>query len=343
MSSQGNQYIMVLCESDCNCIDVELMKDWMTKLLSKTYLALWNWLVVTKVIWPKMHILNKAPVELKAVVQAKCKLQLVLADTHRHNVAKWAMQTFKNHSLANVMGVDPSFSMNLWDWLIPQMVLTLNLLHQLSVSPGVSAYAFLHGQFDCNAMPLESLGYAMHVHEATNRWKTWSKYSLERWYSGTWKEHYSAHMTYTQKTRSCEITTLFFQAYYTPNSDPDRYYCQSIPRVGKSITRQEQIHWPGKFGGTQVNGTQDDSHGTNTSHSSWHIQWGTSTSGYKTNPWVTMSSPAAWETKSKNSLTMPSPRVEVDPEATLLAKVVVSPKKKNALLQNLIFGSTGPV
>ena len=39
-----------------------------------------------------------------------------------------AIQTFKGHFIAKFAGVDNSFSINKWDSLFPQAVLTLNLL-----------------------------------------------------------------------------------------------------------------------------------------------------------------------------------------------------------------------
>ena len=48
-------------------------------------------------------------------------------DTHRSNLAERAIQTFKNHFVSILLGVDRSFLIKLWDRLLPQAVLTLNL------------------------------------------------------------------------------------------------------------------------------------------------------------------------------------------------------------------------
>ena len=42
--------------------------------------------------------------------------------------------------------------MNLWDRLLPQTILTLNLLRQSNVAPTVSAYQYVNGVFDYNKM-----------------------------------------------------------------------------------------------------------------------------------------------------------------------------------------------
>ncbi len=85
--------------------------------------------------------------------QKNCDIQLVLLDTHQQNLAERAIQTFKSHFIAILAGLDPSFSMTLWDRLLPQTILTLNFLWQAKADPSMSTYQFLHGEFDYNKMP----------------------------------------------------------------------------------------------------------------------------------------------------------------------------------------------
>ncbi len=61
------------------------------------------------------------------------------------------------------------FPMTLWDRLVPQAVLTLNLLCQEKADPKMSASEFVHGKMDYNKMPLAPLGCAEQMHESTNR------------------------------------------------------------------------------------------------------------------------------------------------------------------------------
>ncbi len=75
--------------------------------------------------------------------------------------------------------------MNLWDWLIPQAVMTLNLLRQSHKNPSISAYQHVNGTFDYNKTPLAPLGCAVEMHESANRQKTWDPRSLSGWYLGT--------------------------------------------------------------------------------------------------------------------------------------------------------------
>ena len=56
------------------------------------------------------------------------KFQLVPPEMHRCNRAERAIRTFKDHFLSILAGVDQSFPPYLWDLLLPQAELTLNLL-----------------------------------------------------------------------------------------------------------------------------------------------------------------------------------------------------------------------
>ncbi len=81
-SSRGNKYVMVMCEVDGNYIDAEPMKSRSADTLVQTYLILWNRLTSTKVITPKLHILdNEAPEALQDAIKNHCKMQLVPPNT----------------------------------------------------------------------------------------------------------------------------------------------------------------------------------------------------------------------------------------------------------------------
>jgi hypothetical protein len=115
---------------------------------------------------------NEASEALKTEISENCKIQLLPPDNYRRNLAKRAIHTFKSHFKAIIAEVDNSFLMRLWDKLLPQVTLTLNLLRQSNMAPTVSAYAYVNGPFDYNAMPLGPMGCAVQIHESTNRRKT---------------------------------------------------------------------------------------------------------------------------------------------------------------------------
>ena len=79
---------------------------------------------------PKMGRLdNEASKQLQEYMDTKdIDYQFTPVGTHRRNVAERAIQTLKNHIVAGLWSCDPSFSLHLWDKLIPHAIITLNLL-----------------------------------------------------------------------------------------------------------------------------------------------------------------------------------------------------------------------
>ncbi len=105
--------------------------------------------------------------------------------------------------------------MNMWDRLLPQTVLMLNLLRQSNVAPMVSAYQHVNGVFDYNKMPLAPMGCAVQVHENSERRGTWAANSSDGWYLRTSPEHYRCHVIYSKSTRSERISdTVHFKHRY---------------------------------------------------------------------------------------------------------------------------------
>ncbi len=140
-STRGNQYIMVLVEVDGNYIYAEPMKNKTEGSIIKAYQALWARLTASGTVKPQTHLLdNEASAAFKTKIKKNCELQLVPPDNRRRNLAERAIQTFKSHFKAILAGVAENFPMNLWDRLLPQTVLTLNLLRQSNVAPAVWAY-----------------------------------------------------------------------------------------------------------------------------------------------------------------------------------------------------------
>ncbi len=90
--------------------------------------------------------------------------------------------------------------MKLWDKLLPQTILTLNLLRQSNAVPTVSAHQYIHGQFNYNAMPLAPIGCAVQMHKAPTKCRTWAENTPDRWY-GTSKhpQNITDATKYTQR------------------------------------------------------------------------------------------------------------------------------------------------
>jgi hypothetical protein len=61
------------------------------------------------------------------------------------------------------------FPLKLWDKLLPQAEITINLLWQSNATPTISAYAHLNGPFDYNKMPLTPMGCNVQVHKKADK------------------------------------------------------------------------------------------------------------------------------------------------------------------------------
>ena len=75
------------------------------------------------------HLDNKCSAKFKEYI-AKNRMfhELVSPDCHHSNITKWAIQTFKNHFVSILSGVDDRFPLSLWCHLVQPAELTINLL-----------------------------------------------------------------------------------------------------------------------------------------------------------------------------------------------------------------------
>ncbi len=222
-SAGGHKYTMVAVELDGNYIDAEPMKSRSAKELTKAYKRIYARWKATGVICPNWHVLdNEAPAEFLDTIRANgCRVEKTPADMHRQNIAERAIQTYKGHFIATLAGVSDDFPIHQWHELVPQIVLTLNLLRQSHVAPNVSAYAYHHGNFDYNRMPLAPMGCAVQFHIKPNRRKSWGEHSSDGWYLTTSPDHYRCHIIFVKATQATNLQYRLFQtqAHHTANID----------------------------------------------------------------------------------------------------------------------------
>ncbi len=142
-------------------------------------------------------------------------IQLVPRNNHRKNLAERAIQTLKSHFKAVLAGVDDTFPMRLWDRLLPQTILTLNLLRQSNAVPMVSAWQYVKGNFDYNRMSLATMGCAVQLHQSNEIRTTWAMKAIDGWYLQTSAEQYRCHVIYVKQTKSERISdTVIFKTKY---------------------------------------------------------------------------------------------------------------------------------
>ena len=126
---------------------------------------------------------NETSAILLAYLQKnKIDVQLAPPHMHRHNLAERAIRTFKEHFISIRAGCDPRFPKNMWDRLIAQAIITLNLLRPSRLHPKLSAYAHVNGEFDYNKTPLAPPGTEVIVHEKPKQRGSWDDHGIKGWY-----------------------------------------------------------------------------------------------------------------------------------------------------------------
>ncbi len=149
---------------------------------------------------------NECSTAMKANLQdKKVSFQLVPPGIHRRNAAERAIRTFKNHFIAGLCSTDNSFPLHLWDRLLPQAELTLNLLRASRMNPKLSAWAQIHGHYDYNATPLAPPGIRVVAHDKPDKRGTWAPHGEDGYYIGPALESYRCWRVWITKTRQDRI------------------------------------------------------------------------------------------------------------------------------------------
>ena len=199
-------------------------------------------------IKPKHQILDKEALEenKQMIIDNGLTYQLVPPDIHQRNLALKSIQMFKDHFVAILSGVDASFPMHLWDRLLLQAEMTVNLLWQSKVAPKVSAWAYLFGPHDYNAMPLARLGCAVQVHENPGKCKSWDPHSSDGWYIGTSSKHYWCFRVYKPTTKGESVSdTVYFELKYI--TMPTVTKADAILQASKELAKAIENNLPSQI------------------------------------------------------------------------------------------------
>ncbi len=150
---------MVVYDYDSNFIFIEPLARHTSKCIVQAFKTIHARLCKAGLTPKLQHLDNECSQELKDFLdEQEIDYQLVPPSVHRHNSAKWAIRTFKNHFIAGLCGVDKDFLLDLWDSLLTQAEISLNLLQGSRINPKQSAWVQVHGMFDFNQTPMGSPG-----------------------------------------------------------------------------------------------------------------------------------------------------------------------------------------
>jgi hypothetical protein len=216
-SSKGNSYAMVCYVYDCNYIKFIRMKSRSASEWVKAYDTIHQELTV-KGFKPKLQTLdNEASAALKNFFTAnEVEYQLVPPHCHRRNATERAIRTFKEHFVAGLSSVDPTFPLHLWDRLLPQAEITLNLLRTSRLHPQVFAAAHFHGLVDYNKTSFAPPGCKIIAHNKPVKRRTWSPHGQHGYSLGPAMHHYRCQNVYISSKASERIvdTLEFFPHNY---------------------------------------------------------------------------------------------------------------------------------
>ena len=85
------------------------------------------------------------------------------------------------------------FKIQLSDKLLPQTIITLNLMQSSHFNPLLSAYAQVQGHFDYNRNPLALPGIKVMTHVNPDVRGSWDDHAVETWYTGPVMYHYRCY------------------------------------------------------------------------------------------------------------------------------------------------------
>jgi hypothetical protein len=113
---------------------------------------------------------------------------------------------FKNHFIAGLCSTDKNFPMYLWDRLLPQAILTLNLLRGSQINPNYLRTLESMEFFYSNRTPIAPPGIRVLVHDKPSQRRSWSPYTSDARYVGPAFDSYRCYLTWMVATRALCIS-----------------------------------------------------------------------------------------------------------------------------------------
>jgi hypothetical protein len=124
---------------------------------------------------------------------------------HRQNAAERSIRTFKEQFVAGLSSVDPNFPLHLWDRLLPQAEITLNLLRTSRLHPQLSTAAHFHGLIDYNNTSFALPGCKIIAHDKPEKRRTSAPHGQHGYFLVPAMHHYRCQNVYILATASERI------------------------------------------------------------------------------------------------------------------------------------------
>lgn len=207
LSELGNEYVLVYFYEEGNYIHVEALPNRSGEQQANAHTRALEFFKSHGVTSFDVAVMdNEISPEVRAVYAPVCNIQFVPPNTHRANKAERAIRTFVNHFVAILCGCDPTFPMKLWDQLLPQAEVSLNMLRSSALSVHVSAYQHLRGAWDWNRYPLAPLGMLVVTLDSADKRASWGDHGEQAFYLGPSMEHYRTFRVHCIRTNRIRDT-----------------------------------------------------------------------------------------------------------------------------------------
>ena len=255
-SSRGNEYILVAYHFDANYIKGVPIRNRRGQIITETWEALHEEFKLAGGA-PKTYVLDneKSKDLIDSFKNQKIDYQLVAPYRHCKQ-AERAILTFKEHFKSCLASVDPNFPLSEWDRLIPQTNITLNLLRNARVNPKLSAYSYIHGEFNFRATPLAPPGTKVVAHVSTDKRGTWELNGEQGWYVGPSLSHYRCVQCYfprTRDVRDCDTVEFFPHAIPFPRVTLNDHLKQAATDIISILSNPPSTTVPSLLAGDETN------------------------------------------------------------------------------------------
>ena len=167
-------------------------------------------------------------------------LELTPVAQHRTNKAEREIRVWKNHFIATLAGIDPECPLSLWEELIGQAELTLNLMRASPTNPSISAWEHLCGHFDINATPIAPLGTKVMVHDTPEKRGSWQAHGQVGFYVGRALNHYRCYTVWMPSTRALRTSDCLSWhpiKVHMPGSSPIEELTAALGDIERALLR----------------------------------------------------------------------------------------------------------
>ena len=122
------------------------------------------------------------------------------------NAGEYGYEVFFERANGSFSCVAHDFPRNLWDLLLPQTEVILNLILQATLDPYRSALEYFHGPLNDENTPLGPLGCNIINHKKAGTRNSWDFRGTANWNVGVALQHYWCHKIISKTTKADQVS-----------------------------------------------------------------------------------------------------------------------------------------